>query len=67
MTTVPKSAPVLPIGKIKTFGIEGPPYQITGIGPYSEEGEWMVPIRVVQTGEELDYRYSRLALDPDAS
>ncbi len=67
MTTLPKSAPNLPVGKIKTFGDQGPYYQITGIGHQGEDGEWMIPIRVVESGEELDYRYSRLALDPDAS
>jgi len=66
MTTMPKSAPVLPIGKYKAFGENGPHYQITGAAHLSEDGEWMVPIRVVKTGEELDYRYSRLSLDPDA-
>ena len=67
MTRLPKSAPNLPIGKIKTFGKDGPYYEITGIGHQGDNGEWMIPIRVVESGEELDYRYSRLALDPDAS
>ncbi len=66
MTTLPKSVPHLPIGKYKAFGEQGHHYQITGADHLSESGEWMVPIRVVKTGEELDYRYSRLALDPDA-
>jgi hypothetical protein len=67
MTTSPKATPNLPIGKIKTFGKYGPYYEITGIGHQGEDGEWMIPIRVVASGEELDYRYTRLALDPDAS
>jgi hypothetical protein len=67
MTTFPKSAPMLPIGKIKTFGEGGPYYQIAGNGHQAKDGEWMIPIRVVESGEELDYRYSRLALDPYAA
>ncbi len=67
MTTMPKATPILPVGKIKTFGANGPYYQIAGSGHQTEDGEWMVPIRVVESGEELDYRYSRLALDPDAA
>jgi hypothetical protein len=58
--------PVLPVGKIKTFGPLGPKYEIAGNGHLSENGDWLVPIRVIESGEELDYRYSRLILDPDA-
>jgi hypothetical protein len=60
------SAPILPIGKIKTFGVHGPKYEIMGTGHRSENGDWLVPIKVIESGEELDYRYSRLSLDPDA-
>jgi hypothetical protein len=62
----PQSAPILPIGKIKTFGELGPYYQITGSVRQTEDGEWIVPVRVVESGEEFDYRYSRLMRDPDA-
>ncbi len=58
--------PTIPVGKIKTFGVNGPKYQITGHGHPSNEGEWVVPIRVIESGEELDYRYSRFLLDPEA-
>lgn len=58
--------PVLPIGKIKTFGMLGPKYEIMGNGHPSKNGDWLVPIRVVESGEQLEYRYSRLILDPDA-
>ena len=65
MTTLP-AKPIIPVGKIKTFGANGPKYEITGSGHASNEGEWLVPIRVIESGEELDYRYSRLLLDPEA-
>jgi hypothetical protein len=65
MTTKP-SRPVVAVGQYKTFGEEGPVYQVLGPGHSSTEGEWLVPIRVIETGEELDYRYSRLARDPEA-
>ena len=58
--------PVLPIGRIKTFGAMGPKYEIMGNGQPSKNGDWLVPIKVVESGEELEYRYSRLMLDPDA-
>jgi len=66
MSTVITHAPVLPLGKIKTFGMLGPKYEIQGNGHPSENGDCLVPIRVVESGEELEYRYSRLVLDPDA-
>ena len=65
MTTKP-SRPVVPVGQYRTFGAEGPVYQVVGMGHESTEGEWLVPIRVVESGEELDYRYSRFAKDPEA-
>lgn len=58
--------PSVRVGQVKTFGTEGPKYEITGKGHSSEAGEWFVPIRVVESGEELEYPYSHLALDPDA-
>jgi hypothetical protein len=66
MHTSATSVPFLPIGKIKTFGALGPKYEIMGNARPSENGEWLVPIKVIESGEELDYRYSRLSLDPDA-
>ncbi len=62
MTTMP----TVQIGQIKTFGTDGPKYEVTGNGHPSIEGEWLVPIRVIESGEELEYRYSRLLLDPEA-
>ena len=60
------TTPDVPIGKIKTFGMNGPSYKVIGHGRSSGDGEWLVPIRVLESGEELDYRYSRLLLDPEA-
>jgi hypothetical protein len=66
MTTKPSLMPNLQIGRIKTFGSEGPKYEIMGSGHPSEGGEWLVPIRVIESGEELEYPYSQLTLDPEA-
>ncbi len=62
----PLPPPVIQTGKYKTFGANGPVYQVVGNGRPSAEGEWLVPIRVIHSGEELDYRYSRFVQDPDA-
>jgi len=53
-------------GTYKTFGEIGPVYEVTGYGHASPNGDWLVPIRVVESGEELDYRYSRFIEDPNA-
>jgi hypothetical protein len=53
-------------GHYKTFGEIGPVYEVTGYGHASTEGEWLVPIRVVESGEEVEYRYSHFVMDPDA-
>ncbi len=42
-------------------------YEVTGNGHPDENGAWLVPIRVIQSGEELEYPYSQLALDPEAT
>jgi hypothetical protein len=65
MTALP-TTPIIQVGKIKTFGADGPKYEVTGSGRPLSEREWLVPIRVIESGEELEYRYSRFTLDPDA-
>jgi hypothetical protein len=67
MTTKPSSMPDVRIGQIRTFGTEGPMYEVTGNGHPAEGGDWLVPIRVVGSGEQLEYPYSQLALDPEAA
>jgi Family of unknown function (DUF5397) len=62
LTTVPE----VPVGKIKTFGMAGPSYKVLGQGHSSSKGEWLVPIRVIESGEELEYLYSRFLQDPEA-
>jgi hypothetical protein len=58
--------PNVQIGQIKSFGALGPEYEVTDIGRWSARGEWLVPIRVVESGEKLEYRFSRFLQDPEA-
>jgi hypothetical protein len=60
------TVPNVQIGLVKSFGAFGPKYEVTGNGRRSHEGEWLIPIRVVESGEELEYRYSRFSQDPEA-
>jgi len=50
----------------KTFSEIGPLYVVVGYGHPSPDGDWLIPIQVVESGEELDYRYSRFKEDPYA-
>ena len=60
------SQPALPIGKIKSFGAFGPKYEVGQAIRPTGNGDWMVRIKLVESGEEAEYRYSRLKEDPDA-
>ncbi|MEO5333563.1 MAG: DUF5397 domain-containing protein [Magnetococcus sp. YQC-5] len=52
------SPPVVPTGKIKSFGAFGPKYAIGEPKHQLENGDWMIGILLVETGEETVYRYS---------
>lgn len=58
--------PAVPRGRIKTFGPLGPPYEVGEPICPTADGDWMVAIVLVQTGEHAQYRLSHLQLDPDA-
>lgn len=53
----------LPVGVIKSFGPWGPMYEVLGPAPQGRKGA-MVAIRVVLTGEELDYPLADMLEDP---
>jgi hypothetical protein len=69
METNTQNAPTLApneiVGAIKTFGEYGPMYEVLGTAPRSERGE-MVAIRVVLSGEELNYPLADMLADPVA-
>ncbi len=52
------------IGSIRTFGEYGPMYQVTGFAPPSAEGDQMVSILVIESGETLDYELESVLGDP---
>ena len=49
------------LGTFRTFGAEGVLYEVTGV-----VDEHTVTIRVVHTGETLDYALTDLLNDPEA-
>ena len=58
--------PDVPLGKIKSFGPFGPKYEVGKPLRPLENGDWMIRVLLVETGEITEYRLSRLELDPDA-
>jgi hypothetical protein len=60
------SPPAVPVGKIKSFGKLGPRYEIGPVSRKTDEGGWLIHIKIVETGEEMEYLYNRLREDPDA-
>ena len=60
------SSPSVPIGKIQTFGDFGPKYEIGRAVRQLEDGDWLVEITLIETGETAEYRLSRLSQDPEA-
>jgi hypothetical protein len=58
--------PVVPVGKIKSFGEFGPKYQVGHVLRQTDDNDWMVEITIVETGEETEYRWTHLNNDPEA-
>lgn len=58
--------PFVPVGKIKSFGLFGPKYEIGQVLRQLDDGDWMVEITMVETGEKTEYRLTHLSADPEA-
>jgi len=52
------------IGTWRRFGLFGPVYEIVAEGQKLPEGEETLRIRVIETGEELDYKLVDVLDDP---
>jgi len=59
--------PAVPSGKIKSFGEFGPKYEVGRPLYQLADGDWMVEVVLVETGEKAEYRLSHLYDDPEAS
>lgn len=59
-------APTVPVGKIKSFGPFGPKYEVGKPLRPLDDGDWMVEVTMVETGEKAEYRWTRLTDDPEA-
>ena len=52
------------IGTWRRFGAVGPVYEIIGAGTELADGDRLMRIRVVESGEEVDYRFTDILDDP---
>lgn len=58
--------PTIPVGKIKSFGPFGPKYEVGQALHPLDNGDWMIEVTMVETGEKAEYSLTRLSNDPDA-
>ena len=52
------------VGTWRCFGLLGPVYEIVAAGRELSGGDRMMRIRVVESGEELDYKLTEILDDP---
>lgn len=65
MQTITHPARV-PVGTIKCFGAFGPKYEVGERTRQLDSGEWMVNIKMIETGETAEYSQTHMADDPEA-
>jgi len=58
--------PSVPVGQIKRFGPLGPMYEVGQAVRQLDDGDWLVDITLVESGEKAEYRLTRLRDDPEA-
>ena len=65
-TAASESPPPVPVGTIKSFGLFGPKYEVGRPLFQLTDGDWLVEITMVESGEKVEYRRTRLLDDPEA-
>ena len=63
---VATALPPVPTGRIKSFGPFGPKYEVGHPLRQLQNGDWMIEITMIETGEKAEYRLSHLIDDPEA-
>jgi len=52
------------VGTWRRFGLVGPVYEIVGVGDTLPNGDLLMRIRVLESGEALDYSLTDILDDP---
>ena len=63
-SSTPTIDPASFIGTWRRFGVVGPVYEIIGQDKALENGDWMMRVRVLETGEEVCYQLRDILDDP---
>lgn len=58
--------PLVPVGQIKSFGPFGLKYEVGQALRQLSDGDWMIEVKIVETGEMTEYRWTRMSEDPEA-
>lgn len=58
--------PAVPVGKVKSFGPFGPKYVVGQALHQLADGDWMIEVTMIETGEKAEYRWTHLTDDPEA-
>lgn len=61
------STPNIPQGLIKSFGPFGPKYEVGKPIHQLTNGDWMVEITLIETGEKTEYSLKHIYDDPEAT
>ena len=64
--SVVATPPSVPVGEIKRFGPFGPKYEVGRALHQLDDGDWMVEITLVESGEKAEYRLTHLSDNPEA-
>jgi hypothetical protein len=62
--TVKLPRPANLVGTWRRFGVAGPVYEIIDSGKELPDGDRLMRVRVVESGEEVDYRFTAILDDP---
>lgn len=60
------SAPFVPVGEIKSFGPVGPKYEVGEALRQLDDGDWLIEVTMIETGEKAEYRLTHMRDDPEA-
>lgn len=68
MQTTVNTSPAMPnlVGQFKTFGSVGPAYEVLAGATPLLGADWLMKIRVLESGEELELPASQIEQDPQA-
>lgn len=58
--------PTVPVGQIKSFGPFGPKYEVGHALRQLNDGDWMIEVTMIDSGEKAEYRWTHLTDDPEA-